>query len=152
MSERDSNDFYVYIHRRKDNNSIFYVGKGRADRFKTRSGRNKHWRGIVEKYGFVPEIVTDELTEDGAFQHEQFLIASLRVFGSKLANHSDGGGWGCTGYKHSPESLQKMSAAKTGKSLSDSHRDNIRAGWRPRRKVSTAEVFSNLTRAMYGMH
>ena len=47
--------FYVYVHKRNDNGSIFYVGKGKGYRSKSKSGRSKHWFNIVNKHGYTIE-------------------------------------------------------------------------------------------------
>lgn len=44
------NKFYVYTH--SVDGIVFYVGKGTATRYKSKSFRNKIWHNIVEYYGF----------------------------------------------------------------------------------------------------
>lgn len=134
------NKFYVYIHRRPDN-QIFYVGKGRKKRaWDTK--RNNHWKSIVNKYGgFSAEIVEYCDSEEDAFLVEKFLICSLKIFCS-LANKTDGGD-GPSGYKHSDLSKarisasgkgriasavtrQKMSDYRTGRPLSEFHKRQLK--------------------------
>jgi hypothetical protein len=124
MSEQHHTQFCVYVHRRKDNNAIFYVGKGSYHRACNRSMRNRHWKFIEAKYGRTVEIVQWFDTEQEAFDHELFLIQSLRVFGAKLANVVDGGG-GARGYKHTPSARQSMSQKRTGQPLSAHHRARV---------------------------
>lgn len=150
MSGADSKCFYVYVHKRKDDGQIFYVGKGARDRFRSKSGRSQRWKYVVAKHGFIPLIHSDGMSEEDAFAEEMFLIASLRAMGVNLVNHADGGGWGCTGYRHTEDSLKKMSAAKKGKSLPQAHVESIKAGWRPRHRVSPAEAVSSITSAWFG--
>lgn len=89
----EASDFYVYIHRRAYDNSIFYVGKGRGRRATLKHGRNEYWKSTVNKFGgFVSEIVFSCLTEQEAFNREIDLITGLREFGATLANLTDGGG------------------------------------------------------------
>ena len=94
-------DFYVYIHRKKTNNEIYYVGKGtkrRAWDFHHKQ-RNNLWNKIHNKHGTIVEIVLDNLTEEQAFSLEEDLI---KFYGKRsnntgsLANMTDGGE-GCTG-------------------------------------------------------
>ena len=41
------NKFYVYAHIRKDNNQIFYIGKGYGRRVFKKENRNAYWKNIV---------------------------------------------------------------------------------------------------------
>jgi len=58
------NNYYVYIHRRKDNKTVFYVGISRQEKYfrvNTKTGRNPIWNNIVNKYGFTGEVLLSEL-------------------------------------------------------------------------------------------
>lgn len=69
-------DFYVYLHRRKDNNQVFYVGKGRLDRHK-RSRAYKTWKSVVDEAGgFISEIIRTNLSEAEALDLERTLISN----------------------------------------------------------------------------
>ena len=129
MSTADSRRFYVYIHRREDNNAIFYVGKGSVNRAYNKSTRNRHWKCIEQACGRVVELIESFETEEEAFQHELFLICSLKVFGVKLANVVEGGG-GTTGWKHTIQARDSMSSKRKGAPLQESHANAIRAGVR----------------------
>lgn len=83
--------FYVYVHRRNDNNEVFYVGKGSKDRYRTHHGRNKWWKRVVAKYGFTPEIVEKDLFEFDALELEKELIKFYRENNHKLVNICEGG-------------------------------------------------------------
>jgi len=66
---------YVYVHRRKTDNTIFYIGKGSGKRYKETYGRNKDWCRIVEESrGFIAEIVLDLMTDEEALTFESELI------------------------------------------------------------------------------
>jgi hypothetical protein len=124
--------YYIYQHLRNDNNSIFYVGKGKGYRCNQKNGRNIYWRRVVEKCnGFTVQKVATNLDEELAFLAEIELIDKYKRLGLRLANLSDGGE-GSSGYvftdeqrektrlanigrKLSPETIAKMSAAKKGK-------------------------------------
>ncbi len=68
------NDFYLYVHRKETDNSIFYVGKGQGDRAWATRKRNPHWHNVAKKHGLVVEVVLDGLTESQAFKLEVELI------------------------------------------------------------------------------
>lgn len=118
------NDFYVYLHRRKTDNKVFYVGKGRGNRAKIKNGRNSKWKNVVNKHGYTIEIVFDNLDEETAFAIEKDTILEFRYFGYDLCNFTSGGE-GSTGMIMSEESRRKISIAKTGKIRSESHRKNL---------------------------
>ena len=100
------NNFYVYVHFRKDNLQPFYVGKGKGRRVNITHNRNKHWQNVVAKHGLFAQIMENNLTEEQAFEREKFYI---QVLGKEnLCNHTDGGE-GISGYKHSAESIKKSS-------------------------------------------
>ena len=57
------NDYCVYVHRRKDNNTIFYVGHGSKNRPACKSGRNTDWKDVVNSVGYTIEILKSGLTK-----------------------------------------------------------------------------------------
>lgn len=128
------NNFYVYVHKRADNNVPFYVGKGSKQRAWTKRTRNQRWCSIVQAHGLTIEIVKNELTEKQAFDFEIQLIVKLKTrntFGG--ANFTNGGGGisGCKrtqtqqtrdkihakliGIKHSIERCANISKGRKGK-------------------------------------
>lgn len=77
MSE-DKNIYYVYVHRRLSDNSIFYVGKGCNNRVSEIWGRSPYWWEIViEEKGFIPCIIEKNLDEATALLKEVSLIKEL---------------------------------------------------------------------------
>lgn len=121
------NDFYVYEHIRLDNNTCFYVGKGRGKRYKNKS-RNEHHDRIVNKYGMRAIIIKDKLTEEEAYLLERQLIQyyvfdlgygiDIQGFrnydnGKYLTNHTFGGN-GSFGMIHSEEWKTQHSKDMTG--------------------------------------
>lgn len=141
------NNYYVYIHRRKDNNEVFYVGisrMGKYVRLKIKAGRNSLWQRIVDKYGYYGEIIHDNLSKDEAVKIEISLIRSYGRINLKsgcLANLTDGGDGSLEclrsnetknkireyrkGKKHSDETKSKMSKAKKGINKSDEWKNKI---------------------------
>lgn len=72
-------EFYVYLYWRLDTNEVFYVGKGKGDRWRRlgKDRRNNHFKNIVSKYPIAVEIVKDNLTEQEALDIECWLINEL---------------------------------------------------------------------------
>lgn len=102
-------DYYVYLHRRADNNEVFYVGKGRRSRATEcgrGKGRSQWWNRIVAKYGYVVEYVERGLSEESAFDLEIETIKFYRDNGHNLCNMTDGGE-GSSGRKLSEETYAK---------------------------------------------
>lgn len=104
-------DYYVYLHRRADDNEVFYVGKGKGHRAKRTADRSAWWHRVVAKHGIVIEYVETGMFEDSAFDLEIELIRFYRECGHQLVNLTDGGeGW--SGYKYSEEDKKKLSVAR----------------------------------------
>jgi hypothetical protein len=109
----------VYFHRRKDTNEVFYVGIGKNKRRATdKSNRNEWWHNVVNKHGYVVEIVHTELTEE---QSKLYETKYINQFGRKdlglgeLVNLTDGGE-GRKNYQFSDDSREQMSQIHTKKS------------------------------------
>jgi hypothetical protein len=104
------NKFYIYLHIRKTDNIIFYVGKGIGDRAWDHYGRNKHWTNTVKTHGYEVKILAENLSEDKAFHLEKTLI---EFYGRKdlkkgtLVNWTDGGE-GTSGRIYSEETKRKI--------------------------------------------
>lgn len=99
--------FYTYIHRKADDGTIFYVGKGSGYRLSARNSRNKYWHSIVKKHGFKYDICSYWETEQDAFHHEQLLILCFKDLGLHLANFTEGGKGGTSGRKMPSEQYEK---------------------------------------------
>jgi hypothetical protein len=134
----------VYVHKKKSDNSIFYVGIGvkekRAYRF---NNRNKLWHIIYEKFDVIVEITHRDICYEEACVIEKYLIS---FYGRKdknngeLCNLTDGGDGICgfiksndlkekhrktmlgkqnmLGKKHSLESKNNISKSNKGKNRS----------------------------------
>lgn len=104
--------YYVYLHLRKSDGSVFYIGKGSGNRaydFSSK-GRNRYWKRTKEKYGVIVEIIFDNLTEEEAFQCEKDAILEHTYFGTKLCNLTLGGE-GSSGLKFSDK--QRLTIANS---------------------------------------
>jgi hypothetical protein len=124
----DNPTFYVYVHKRADDGSVFYVGKGSGSRrWKDRHGRNIHWKRIVKKHGFIAEIVYDNIPEEEAFSLEKSMIAQYGTINKKngrLCNMSEGGE-GPSGIYPSEETKRKIIKSLTGKRRTEEQRANL---------------------------
>ena len=118
------NDFYVYLHRRKTDGKVFYVGKGKGKRAQIKSGRTSKWKNVVNKHGYFIEIAFDNLDEETAFAVEKDTILEFKYFGHDLCNFTNGGE-GTAGIILSEETKRKLSIANTGKVRTESHRRNL---------------------------
>ena len=112
-------NYYVYVHKRKGTDTIFYVGKGtngkNGQRALSEKNRNNWWKHIVDKDGgFDFEIVKDNLTEEQAFTTECDLISEIGL--NKLVNLTSGGIGGDTLTNHPDIDKigKKISEANTG--------------------------------------
>jgi len=91
--------YYVYLHRRLKDNSVFYVGYGQNGRSQSKKNRNVWWNNIV-KYdkGFKTEILKDKLTQ---LQAEKLEKKTINEYGMKnLTNMTNGGDGGDTLSNH----------------------------------------------------
>ena len=105
------NNFYVYIHRKKTNGECFYVGKGMKGRFKSKHNRNQYWKNIVNKHGFDPIIIVNNISEEKAFELESNICEQIGY--ENLCNIVTLKGWG--GYVRSEETKIKQSLSMMGK-------------------------------------
>jgi hypothetical protein len=92
----------TYAHYKPDG-TMFYIGKGSVRRAYSKAGRNVVWNRTVEKHGgFKVEILCRWSTEQEAFDHEIFLIDTIKKMGVPLVNIAEGG-LGSTGFRHTEE-------------------------------------------------
>ena len=126
------NNYYVYIHRRKDNNEVFYVGISRQEKYfrvNTKTGRNPIWNNIVNKYGFIGEVLYSNLSKEDACLIEKALIKSygrINTNSGVLANLTAGGD-GSVDCPKSFETKNKMRKARVGKPLSEDIKNKMSA-------------------------
>jgi len=141
------NDFYVYLHRRKSDNKVFYVGKGHGKRAWKTSGRNERWTRTFKKHGLIVEIVFDELDEQTAFDVEKDTITELTYFGYPLCNMTSGGE-GVSGLKVSDETRAKLSKAHKGRIKSEQECRNISISLKGRK--FSEEQLLNMSKCQLG--
>lgn len=78
--------YYVYVHKRKHDGLVFYVGKGSGKRGWSRCGRNFLWWRVYNKHEASIEIKREFKSEKEAFRYESFLIEFYNSRGFFLAN------------------------------------------------------------------
>jgi hypothetical protein len=124
-------DYKVYVHQKKSDGRIFYVGKGRRWRENQKCNRNRHWHNVVNKHGFTVSVVASNLTNEDACNFERILIEKLKET-DNLVNYTNGGE-GSEGYKHTEEAKAKMKGRKFSeehkKKLSDAKKKNPTKHW-----------------------
>lgn len=81
--------FYVYVHRRKTDDKIFYVGKGASCRARSPHGRSIWWLRIKNKHGRKIEYVKKGMYEPCSHTLEKIIIHTIGR--ENLCNLTDGG-------------------------------------------------------------
>jgi len=112
----ETNNFYVYLHIRKDNGEPFYVGKGKNNRSNVKYSRSQFWKNIVNKYGFDIILLEEGLTEKQSFELEKYWINRIGrrdLDKGPLVNLSDGGE-GNSGNKWNEEQKENFSIIRKG--------------------------------------
>lgn len=89
--------FYVYEYYDKDNNVVFYVGKGRNRRYKNISDRNDDFKNYYLNHRCGVRIIKYFVNEDDAFKYEEELIAKYKSIGECFCNRIHGGLGGVAG-------------------------------------------------------
>ncbi len=128
--------FYVYVHRRLSDGSVFYVGKGYGGRIQSLSGRNPEWRKVAET-GWYGEKIIQFVSEPCALSIEAAIIKFIGK--DRLCNRSNGGTPGPTGTKHTSETKEKFRAAKLGKKQSLDHAQKSRTNKIGKKIVDTSK-------------
>ena len=141
--------FYVYVHMKATDDSVFYVGKGCKYRYTTKQGRNQYWNRIVAKHGFVAEIVKSGLSFEEANAYEIELIKQLRDQGCVLCNLTDGGE-GCLGTKKTAEQKAAISAKNKGRKWSEESKAKMKGNKNSVGRSASPEVRAKISAAKKG--
>lgn len=100
--------FYVYVHKKNSDGSVFYVGKGSGKRAWDWSKRTDLWKNLRRKHGITVEILKEGMSEPCSLTLERILIAKYRSKKQAQANLTDGGE-GTSGIKFSDDVKSRMS-------------------------------------------
>lgn len=153
--DKEEKTFYVYAYFRLDNNSFFYIGKGKGKRCYSKQGRPKHFTNIIKKVPYVIVILYNTLNEEMAFKLEKEVIENLiennysidikgyRKKEKHLTNQCWGGKGGLGGVPKTEDTKRKLSELHTGKMKGE---DNPKS-----RKIillNTYEIFNSISEAV----
>ena len=132
MNENENREFYVYVHIRLDNNTVFYVGKGTGNRAYDLDRSDFH-NSVRDEYDCKVVIIKDKLTESQAFRLEKRMIEYYVLtlgYGIPIDGYRDfsnnyyltnftWGGEGASGMHHTEETKQKLREINKGKHYSE---------------------------------
>ena len=117
--------FYVYEWFIIETNEVFYVGKGKNDRYKSLRSRNKFFIDMYNTHNCDVRKIFENLTEDEAFEKEKETIAYYRENTNyRLTNQTDGGE-GVTGWVPSDEFREKQRVLNIEKWKNNDYREKI---------------------------
>jgi hypothetical protein len=150
-------EYFVYQLRLVTDTLPFYVGKGYGNRpaahFQEQSlKKNTHKTAVIKKalassIEIIVEFVFKGLSNDEALAYEIWTIAAYgrRKYDGGCLTNQTSGGEGVTGYKHSEESLKKISVASIGRTPTAETRAKISKAQKGR--PVSAETRANISRA-----
>ena len=147
--------YYVYQYIRLDNGSIFYIGKGKNNRYLRLDSRNDHFMNIINSIDCVVEIIYDNLTEREGLELEMQTIYDL-VFNEGYSIDIHGfndksndnyltnctwGGEGTSGFsmKQSQETIEKRRLKNTGKKRTPEQKARMKEAYKTRKEPIRSE-------------
>jgi hypothetical protein len=107
------NRFYIYCHRRLTDGKCFYIGKGTGNRWKSSHFRNQYWKNIVNKCGFEPIILVNNISEQKAFELESYFCNQIGYKNLANLNQEKGNG----AWSRSQETKDKISQVNKGRKI-----------------------------------
>jgi hypothetical protein len=127
-------DYYVYEYLREDN-TPYYIGKGRKDRWKSKD----HTVGIPPKERVI--FVAKNLTEEEAKQLEVELIAKYgrKDLGTGILRNMTNGGEGSSGRIATKEMIAKLKEARAKQVTTEETREKMR-------QIHTGRIHSEETK------
>lgn len=122
-----NNKFYVYEHWRPDTNACFYVGKGQGSRARDMRGRNRYHLRIQRKLRTIGasievKIIARDMEESDAYSYEAQRIAFWRGEGVRLTNQAISGPSSRSGWHHTEEFKNHLSALTAGRHMTEEQR------------------------------
>jgi hypothetical protein len=125
----------VYLHRKKSDNTVFYVGIGQDYRPYVTRGRSNLWNKVKDKYGIIVDVIHENINKDEAIKIEIELISKygrIDIGTGCLTNLTDGGEGINAGYKHNDSFKEKARQRQLGvvpwnkgKKLTKEHTDKV---------------------------
>lgn len=105
----------VYQHLRADTKEPFYIGIGKTkSRAYVKSNRSDFWKSISSKYGYIVDILAENVSRKTAIELEMYLInyyGKLYDDTGILCNFTNGGEGGSLGFIQSEETREKKRQA-----------------------------------------
>lgn len=135
-------NYYVYLHIKEDDGTVFYVGKGKNLRWCVSHSRTLHWKNTAKKHGVICHIVAHNLTVEESLILEKKLIASYGRQDQKtgcLVNLTDGGD-GVVNYVWTDEHRRKISEAGMGRKHTEEFKQMVS-------RIHKGKVLSTETRS-----
>lgn len=151
-SDNIMNDTYVYIHKKADTNSIFYVGIGNWKRAHNLVRRNIIWKRIYNKHGCIIEILHSNLTWNNACILEIKLIQQYGRLdnGTGILANMTNGGDGSKGVIQSKKQRELASIRYTIDNPSKKKGASQRISKQLKERVYTPEIRKNMSDAHLG--
>jgi hypothetical protein len=120
---------FVYLHKRADNNQVFYVGisKNKSRAYEVKSyRRNVFWNNIYKKCGLKVELSHTNVCWEEACVIEKYLINFYRSFNDNTLCNVTDGGEGVLGLNVPEERKLIYSQMYKGKSRSEDDKQKMR--------------------------
>lgn len=135
-------EFYVYEWFIVGTNEVFYVGKGKNNRYKQLK-KNKFFMDMYNAHECDVRIICDNLTENEAFEKEKEIIAYYRNNTEyRLTNVTDGGE-GVSGWIPSDELKQRQSVISKERWQNDEFKERMIAIRNDENSVYQSKEFRN---------
>ena len=117
-------EFYVYEWFIVDTNEVFYVGKGKNNRYKQLK-KNKFFMDMYNAHECDVRIIYDNLTENEAFEKEKEIIAYYRNNTEYRLTNVTNGGEGVSGWIPSDELKQRQSVISKERWQNDEFKERM---------------------------
>ncbi|MDA9016538.1 NUMOD3 domain-containing DNA-binding protein [bacterium] len=118
----------VYFHKRLDTNEVFYVGIGKTiARAKSKNSRSEFWWNIVNKVGYIIEVVHNKISWREAIDLETKYIGDFgrRDLGLGPLVNLTNGGEGNIGWIPSEIVKNKIGNSNRGKKRTDEYKKRV---------------------------